>query len=372
MSADFLETVEIFLTYFECNKIHIIIGNKMQFSKQNFVLDYLSLRQKLKKLPIFVLIIGLVGILSVSLLTIESKTSLFTSQLNSILDDGQSQDTLELLHNVYELEALNSSQIPPVGDHISREIGPKPIMHTFWQSVPGGCCGADENGHQQLIDAWENAWHDNGWETAILTMDDAKKHPYFETLTRLFVGTNISEYDKRCFERWLAMAMLPTGGWMSDYDVFPLDFSAEESYALVEKNGKGRFTSYAHVAPALNYASHDEWERLVELMMNEIHLFEGDFLSDMYVFRELVKKDLNKVGLVYGPDIFVSRKGFENYNNGILDCDSLKNQKAIHFSHHSTQVSFDEGDFPITDGSPIQNRGLAAALFMHDYKKQCL
>ena len=169
------------------------------------------------------------------------------------------------------------------------------------------------------------------------------------------------------------MAMLPEGGWMSDYDLFPLNFTGTESYDLVRKNGNGRFTSYAHVAPALVYASKTEWQRMVEMLMEQIPIFSGDLVTDMYVFKELIMIRRNDVGVVYEPEVFVSRKGFRNYKeDGHMDCEGLKGVKAVHFSHFTTGEAYKQGLFPIKEGAPVQNRGLAAGIFMDDYKNQCV
>ena len=255
--------------------------------------------------------------------------------------------------------------------HNSDNSNEKPIMYTFWESVPGGCCGADEKGHQELLDSWRNAWETNGWETRLLSMEDSKNHPDYQRMEDSFNGKEISEYNKRCFYRWLAMGTLPHGGWISDYDMFPLHFSGQESFDLVRENDNGRFTSYAHVAPALIYASREEWQRMINMMIEAIPSFEGH-LTDMYVFKKLVETDKEAVGVVYEPEIFASRLGFKNYvERGKLDCKIMEGQKAVHFSHHSTRESYKIGVYPIIDVSPFQERGKAAAIMMEDYEKQC-
>ena len=94
---------------------------------------------------------------------------------------------------------------------------PRPVMHTFFESVgEDGCCGMSSQGHLNLIKAWENAWQSFGWDTKILNEDDARKHPDFELFELKMNRANVSRYNQRCFWRWLAMAMLDDGGWMSD------------------------------------------------------------------------------------------------------------------------------------------------------------
>ena len=116
-----------------------------------------------------------------------------------------------------------------------------PIMNTFWEPVPGGCCGASEEGHNKLIAAWKSSWENRGWETRILTLDDAKKHPDFDKLEGILQQLEVNDYNRRCFYRWLAMVTVG-GGWMSDYDTFPLRKIEAEVGARLGRNGK--FTSF--------------------------------------------------------------------------------------------------------------------------------
>ncbi len=92
---------------------------------------------------------------------------------------------------------------------------------------------------QRLLNAWESLWRESGWETRILTMDDAKKHKDFNRMKAIMERFKDGEYNRRCFYRWLAMAEIG-GGWMSDYDTFPLDFNAEVGSEFI--NGDGEFT----------------------------------------------------------------------------------------------------------------------------------
>eukprot|EP00956_Cyclotella_meneghiniana_P021831 scaffold40373_cov22-Cyclotella_meneghiniana.AAC.1 len=60
----------------------------------------------------------------------------------------------------------------------------KPVMSTFFTPVKGGCCGMSEQGHLNLVQAWEDAWQSWGWETLVLTEEDARKHPRFDEMER--------------------------------------------------------------------------------------------------------------------------------------------------------------------------------------------
>lgn len=77
-----------------------------------------------------------------------------------------------------------------------------------------------QEGHEQLLRAWEDAWRAVGWETRILTEMDARKHPEFDAMHDKLASLGVTDYNQRCFWRWLAMAVESDedggGGWMSD------------------------------------------------------------------------------------------------------------------------------------------------------------
>ena len=153
-----------------------------------------------------------------------------------------------------------------------------PVMHTFFEPVPGGCCSVSEEGHLNLLQTWEEAWQSKGWETRILNMDDVKEHKDFEKLKGVLDSLGVDEYNQRCFFRWLAMA--ESGGWMSDYDTFPMDFDAQ----IGARIGKyGVFTSFDSHIPSLISASKYEWDRVLQLIIKELEGMtkEDGFTSDM-------------------------------------------------------------------------------------------
>lgn len=94
----------------------------------------------------------------------------------------------------------------------------RPVMSTFFTPTKGGCCGMSEQGHLNLVKAWEEAWQSWGWDTRVLTEEDARRHPRFEEMEQKLSTSDVNEYNHRCFWRWLAMANEDNvmGGWMSD------------------------------------------------------------------------------------------------------------------------------------------------------------
>lgn len=132
------------------------------------------------------------------------------------------------------------------------------------------------------------------------------------------------------------------GGWMSDYDTYPL-------YSNPYKDGfdlpnNGRFTCFQVHVPCLVSGSKSEWNRVTELLMFSYQMHSHEFWSDM-----LALESIKKMG-AYNPtkdvitihDVYFKRGAKESSNAEILDpyslssrCASTKGKRAIHFSHAS-------------------------------------
>lgn len=82
-----------------------------------------------------------------------------------------------------------------------------------------------------------------GWDTKILGVEDAMKFEDFEDVDRRVNNYVNGQYNKYCFYRWMAMAALDNGGFMSDYDTFPIPSS--RAFANADSlPSNGRFTIY--------------------------------------------------------------------------------------------------------------------------------
>ena len=100
----------------------------------------------------------------------------------------------------------------------------RPVMHTFYEKT--------EVGQDDVLKLWKEEWSRAGFDTSVLTPDDANNHPFFEEMEervqRIF---DSSDYQGFCFYRWLAMATV--GEWFrkiiilynddvtSDHDTYP-------------------------------------------------------------------------------------------------------------------------------------------------------
>lgn len=256
----------------------------------------------------------------------------------------------------------------------------KPTMATFYESVPGGCCSMTTKGHENLIDAWRQAWHDKGWNTVILTKDDAKKHPDFDALNKKLASIDVDPYNRRCYWRWLAMASdwdgNGGGGWMSDYDLMPLALTAEKGVSIAQDEG---FKTFGNVVPCMIHASREEWDRVIHLMIDHLPKKKQRWavISDMNSFIGIkwTAKDIQ------WKDELLRRWPYKKDDDGVLkvNCKDTNTALGVHLSHYGTSESFKIGHYPtFVDGKKIKNvsmalerRGGAAKILMKEVQEQC-
>ena len=215
--------------------------------------------------------------------------------------------------------------------------GGRPKMHTFFTPVSASPDTA-------LLDAWQKEWYEAGWEPVILTVKDAKKHEDYNKFIEAFGAAehSLSDYDRMCFLRWLAMAS-SGGGWMSDYDTFPL-------YSKVHTDGHnlpngGNFTGYSRHVPNLVSGSEAEWNRMANLIFLSYKLHTDGFWSDM---RSLLEIHDTIDGYVYQTDsISLEKVYLDDLEKGRIErplalgqkCGLLTGMRAIHFSHADCEVT---------------------------------
>jgi hypothetical protein len=163
----------------------------------------------------------------------------------------------------------------------------RPIMHTFYYSIPkseGRSTGMSEQDDEKLLLEWKNFWALAGWRPKVLGLNTAKQHPFYDEFVQALEGMPFGFYDKLCFIRWLAIAQAG-GGFMSDYDTFPLhDFLADG----MNLPNTGNFTMYENLVPSVVSASDKEYLRIAKLMVESVNRNRntGHF-SDMLVSVEI-------------------------------------------------------------------------------------
>ena len=266
----------------------------------------------------------------------------------------------------------------------TNEFAVKPIMATFFESVEGrGCCGMSREGHEKLLHAWDKSWKAMGWETKILTKKDAMKHPDFELLNEKLKKVHVTPYNHRCLWRWLAMAMNEDehGGWMSDYDVFPLTLTGEVGLELAEKPG---FQTWSGHVPALIHSDRESWDKIIHMMMDiipEEHTSGTAIVTDMRLLMILhehhKKAEMNVTTWAYNvAGGFPYYPPNEEHDEPVINCALAKMAFAAHLSHYDVKEAMRRrNNYPKIAGMKkleyTERRGEAAIILMDDFREYC-
>jgi hypothetical protein len=249
----------------------------------------------------------------------------------------------------------------------------RPIIKTFFQPL------ADPNSNEvpqdPLLKVWKDEWEMAGFEPQVITMEDARKHPYYDTMKDAVEKVfKTDRYNQYCFFRYLAMATTG-GGWHVDYDTIPANFPTGEATPL--PNG-GKFTSYQVFVPALISASEEEWTRVSKLIVEQLSISHEDLKSDMRMLMDLY---MHQGGVPYDIDF----KGWESpfvlepeeavKERHVINCELMNKAFAIHFSHAHMAELYSRGAHPLDIneskiGWPV-NRGKAIKVIMDEYRDQC-
>ena len=334
----------------------------------------------------------LVSLLVIMMITIENRDTSFTKNNDRILLIPDFDEPLQIAVDEHALPIIRSnaltSRLALIKEtktrHMLRkgkhgvdmktdnleptiEDGSRPVMHTFYQGV--------EIGEDDLLEYWKEAWNNAGWETVVLTLDDARKHPYYDEMFSVINPIWGYGYNAFCFYRWLAMAA-SGGGWMADYDTFPTNFPKSEGHMRNLPNG-GKFTSFEAHVPSLMSGTADEWLRVTKLLIDALKedRVENEFKTDMYTFLQLRTEGGGgeRHDIIFNYPWHNVLHGFIYRKNREVDCDKMHKARAVHLSHYWTDRAFNERLFPLeVEGNDYtRKRGRAARVFLSDWEEQC-
>lgn len=102
-------------------------------------------------------------------------------------------------------------------------------IYTYYQDI-------NFSAQRELIDLWKISWEVHGYQPIVLNLEDAKKHPYYDTLRTkikefaIKLGNyKINNYGMSCWLRWLAYSTQPNEKfYVSDYDAININFPITE------------------------------------------------------------------------------------------------------------------------------------------------
>lgn len=273
-------------------------------------------------------------------------------------------------------------------NHTTSPTNPKPIIYTFFSPIgKEGDRAEDTSEHERLLHVWKTLWKESGWEPRLLTMDDARKHPDFKKYSDLLQNSEYpnlwdQSYNSLCFFRWLAMASHGSGGWMADYDTFPMGITVTTGLNLPNY---GQFTSYKMHVPALLSGTAEEWERVSHLLLDQVAKEKKEPVdggpqngySDMMALYHLHDDDPDSVIFkrpIHVLDTYPYKVNTEDDSN-IIDCHMLfeRNIWVAHLSHYATHHAIEENKLHITNqGNGANTRNTFAWELFFLWKYECL
>lgn len=239
-----------------------------------------------------------------------------------------------------------------------------PIMHTFYIPIEDKKeTGMSKDSNQKLIEAWTEEWRRHGCEARVIGMETAQQHPDFEHYNMLLDGLNLSTYERYCFLRYLAMAVV-SGGWMCDYDTFPLHPHDE-----ILPNG-GVLTVHEYTknggVPSLISGSKDEFNRIAALLINNavLHKSEASW-SDMFALHDEFVSSGGTSFMRSDPTNVIPFHVVAKQTQMDRICKRTNGKYAIHFSRFAIEQGAIEGAGP-------EQRAEIAQEWLKTWRSSCM
>ena len=264
----------------------------------------------------------------------------------------------------------------------------RPTIYTFYNPLleDAFVTGMTESGDAALVEEWKTAWWDAGFEPRVLTLEDAKTHPQFIPIDYAMEHTWLDGYNKMCIWRWVAMSNVG-GGWMSDYDVFPL-----KSFPTEPLPNGGALTVHDRFIPDLASGSSEEWIRVAREIVNTLLAADAEKKIEAQSYKPAKKKRrtytlwTDMIALQYWsqhqPDMFqgdsmVMLRAFDNDDEGLgVPWSAEKCQErtpagitAVHFSHEAIKKGLKKN--LLREGQTLDNRAAIAKEWLADWKSSC-
>jgi len=224
-----------------------------------------------------------------------------------------------------------------------------------------------------VLKLWREEWTNAGFDTRVMTIDDARQHPRFgEAAEKLVEAYATGSNEASSFYRWLAMAA-SGGGWMSTYDTFPTKFHPNTADATNLLPNDGILTSFQGHVPSLVSGTAEEYDRVIERLLDTILKIPADEMkTDENALKILRLDDAFPLHFQFPPDHV--HRGFAYDSPRNVNCGIMSKVKAVHISPLLVRNAINNGLYPVELSSePIDSthRAKAYKVFLDDWKRQC-
>ena len=220
------------------------------------------------------------------------------------------------------------------------------VIYTFYHRIDPKhrSTGMTDEDDAELLSFWKESWMQAGWEPVVLSLQDAEKHPQYDSFKHTVDSLHLDEFSTLLFTRWIAMAGVDGGGWYADYDVFPLtDFTTELP-------NNGTMTIHDIMSPTLASGTDGQWMNTLNALLDdavetkkskEAREKELMFWTDSLGILNLVTKctknppcpqRAKRVAMPYGAkDPIVTSAG--------CDSKSFRSRWVVHFGQEMMQAA---------------------------------
>jgi hypothetical protein len=100
-------------------------------------------------------------------------------------------------------------------------------VYTYYTLLEGPPGLWGDHDQRQLIEVWKRSWQKQGWNPVVMDESWCQRHPRYKEFKEKFTTLPTEyghQYESACFLRYVAMATIPGGGLLTDYDVMAYDF----------------------------------------------------------------------------------------------------------------------------------------------------
>lgn len=265
---------------------------------------------------------------------------------------------------------------------------PRPIIHTFYNPLLQDAFVTEmtESGDAALLEEWKKAWADAGFEPRVLTLEDARTHPLFIPIDYAMEHTWLDGYNKMCIWRWVAMSNVG-GGWMSDYDVFPL-----RPFPTQPLPNNGALTVHDRFIPDLVSGTSEEWIRVAKAIVHGLLAKDAEkkieaqsypprkkkrrsytLWTDMFALQQWSRSQPD----MFQGDSMVMIRPFDNEDEGLgVTWNAEKCQErtppgivAVHFSHDAIKRGMEKK--LLHEGQSMDNRAEIAKEWLAAWRSSC-
>lgn len=225
-------------------------------------------------------------------------------------------------------------------------------IYTYYQKIETSHLKPGDQ--SELIDLWKISWSRQGYEPIVLNLQDAKRHPYFDTLNtemrRIFneiTGKQITDYGMSCWFRWLAYAaQAEEKFYVSDYDAINLNFpirKPNDKLHLMDEDcpffASGTPKQFENLCKAFVEVSN---ERLEILKQQANHYHDQEFFQYNFMpqYNDSAIKFRNEHGILMTRNRYELGGYIDPEENKIMASPSIgyvENEKygVVHVSHQN-------------------------------------